>query len=60
MNSFAASFMSGVVEWTSGYLFDHLGLSYAWGFSIGMTMVAVVASLFLIREDRIEFAEQRI
>ncbi len=60
LNSFAASFMSGVVEWTSGYLFDHLGLSYAWGFSIGMTMVAVVASLILIREDRIEFAEQGI
>ncbi len=56
VTNFAAAFMSGVVEWGSGRLFDDYGLKYAWAFSIGMTMVAVIASCVLIYTDRKEFS----
>jgi MFS family permease len=56
VTNFASAFMSGVVEWGSGRLFDDYGLKYAWAFSIGMTMVAVIASCVLIYTDRKEFS----
>jgi MFS family permease len=56
VTNFASAFMSGTVEWGSGRLFDEYGLKYAWAFSIGMTMVAVIASCVLIYTDRKEFS----
>ena len=57
VTSFASAFMSGVVEWGSGLLFDYYGLSYAWAFSVCMTMVSVAATVFLIVADRKEFGK---
>ena len=56
VTSFASAFMSGIVEWGSGRLFDDYGLHYAWAFSIGMTMVSVIAAVALIYTDRKEFS----
>ena len=57
VTSFASAFMSGIVEWGSGRLFDDYGLHYAWAFSIGMTMVSVIAAVALIYTDRKEFSD---
>jgi MFS family permease len=57
VTNFASAFMSGIVEWGSGRLFDDYGLHYAWAFSIGMTMVSVIAAVALIYTDRKEFSD---
>ena len=57
VTSFASAFMSGIVEWGSGRLFDDYGLHYAWAFSIGMTMVSVIAAVVRIYTDRKEFSD---
>ena len=56
VTSFASAFMSGIVEWNSGWIFDAFGSAYAWGFSIAMTLIAVIASYLLVRTDKKEFA----
>jgi len=45
-------YLSGIVEWTSGCLFDDYGSAPAWIFSVAMTMIAVIASLALIFTDK--------
>jgi hypothetical protein len=46
-------YLSGIVEWTSGCLFDNYGSAPAWMiFSVAMTMIAVIASLALIFTDK--------
>lgn len=57
ITSFTSAFMSGVIKWFSGTLFDNWGLSYAWIFSIIVTGVAVVTAFLLIFTDRKEFGE---
>ena len=46
-----------MIKWCSGKLFDSCGLSYAWFFSIMITVVAVVSAFLLIFTDRKEFKE---
>lgn len=55
VTSFTGAVMAGIVEWGSGMLFDSMGSTYAWAFTIGMTAVAVTASVILIFVDRKEF-----
>ncbi|PWT28319.1 MFS transporter [Butyrivibrio fibrisolvens] len=54
VTSFASALMTGIVELGSGKLFDVLGSAYAWGFSVAMTLIAVIASIILISVDRRE------
>ncbi len=55
VTSFTSAFMSGIVEWNSGWIFDSLGSAYAWGFTIAMSLVATITSFILIFVDRKEF-----
>lgn len=57
VTSFTSAFMSGVVQYVSGSLFDNIGTGPAWIFSIVMTMIAVVASFVLVKTDRKEFSD---
>ncbi|SEL12882.1 Na+/melibiose symporter [Butyrivibrio sp. ob235] len=57
ITSFSAAFMTGIVEWNSGWLFDYYGSAPAWIFSVAMTMIAVIASFVLIFTDKKEFGE---
>ena len=57
ITSFSAAFMTGIVEWNSGWLFDYYGSAPAWIFSVAMTMIAVIASFVLIFTDKKEFAD---
>ena len=57
VTSFTSAFMSGVVQYISGSLFDNIGTGPAWIFSIVMTMIAVVASFVLVKTDRKEFSD---
>lgn len=57
ITSFSAAFMTGIVEWNSGWLFDYYGSEPAWIFSVAMTMIAVIASFVLIFTDKKEFAD---
>ena len=57
VTSFTSAFMSGIVEWNSGWIFDSLGSAYAWGFSIAMSTIASIAAFILIFVDRKEFPE---
>lgn len=57
ITSFSAAFMTGIVEWNSGWLFDYYGSVPAWIFSVAMTMIAVIASFVLIFTDKKEFAD---
>ena len=54
---FTSAFMSGVVQYVSGSLFDNIGTGPAWIFSIVMTMIAVAASFVLVKTDRKEFSD---
>ncbi len=56
VTSFSSAFMSGIVQYVSGSLFDEIGTEPAWVFSIVMTMIAVIASFILVRTDRKEFS----
>lgn len=49
--------MTGIVEWNSGWLFDHYGSEPAWIFSVAMTMIAVIASFVLVFADKREYGE---
>lgn len=57
ITSFSAAFMTGIVEWNSGWLFDHYGSEPAWIFSVAMTMIAVIASFVLVFTDKREYGE---
>ena len=57
ITSFSSAFLSGIIKWGSGKLFDNMGLSYAWTFSIFVTAIAMVAAVIIIFTDRKEFSE---
>ena len=57
ITSFSAAFMTGIVEWNSGWLFDHYGSEPAWIFSVAMTMIAVIASFVLVFADKKEYGQ---
>ena len=54
ITDFVSAFITGVVKYYSGYLFDNYGLKYAWSFSIAMVSVAVIAAILVVRVDRDE------
>lgn len=60
ISSFSAAFMTGIVEWNSGWLFDNYGSAPAWIFSVVMTMIAVIAAFVLMFTDKIEYGESRM
>ncbi|MBE5841634.1 MAG: MFS transporter [Butyrivibrio sp.] len=55
VTNFTSAFMSGLVQYVSGSIFDEIGTGPAWVFSIVMTMISVIACLILVPEDRKEF-----
>nr|WP_167511312.1 MFS transporter [Pseudobutyrivibrio xylanivorans] len=57
VTNFAGAFMQGITQFCSGRMFDAFGPSYAWAFSIAMTMVAVIAALMLVYLDKKEFSQ---
>ena len=54
ITDFVSAFITGVVKYYSGYLFDNYGLKHAWSFSIAMVSVAVIAAILVVRVDRDE------
>ena len=54
ITDFVTAFITGIVKYYSGYLFDYYGLKQAWAFSIAMTMISVIAAVLVVRVDRDE------
>ncbi|WP_026654472.1 hypothetical protein [Butyrivibrio sp. AE3003] len=57
ITDFVSAFITGIVKYYSGYLFDNCGLKYAWTFSIIMAAFAVVAAIAAVKADKKEIVD---
>ena len=57
ITDFVSAFITGIVKYYSGYLFDNCGLKYAWTFSIIMAAVAVIAAIAAVKADKKEIVD---
>ncbi|MBQ2533669.1 MAG: MFS transporter [Lachnospiraceae bacterium] len=54
---FFGALVTGIVKWGTGYVFDSMGVSAAWIFSIAITVLSVTMACSVVLADKKEYPE---